>query len=268
MINVHYALQSCDTAYNICPDRFCSDSRTEVSKKCIKSFFESLKHVAESNSEVMHTARIFDDHSSKDLLDFLHKLKHHYQNSNIDITIESLENTGIMESIAACYTWLKNNGIDLVYQIQDDYLFEQDAIYQMIDMFMQIYSDLDTLPFITGYQDPYYWHLPGYKYKSTPRMVVPGKSQYWIQCYDISCSFLTSHSQLVKHWDLLQYFLSLDPQSGKLESISLNKILVQRGQLGLMPFKSITLHMQSDFERDPYIDWQTLWNKQNIEDLS
>ena len=82
-------------------------------------------------------------------------------------------------------------------------------------------------------------------------MVVPGANQYWIQCFDLSCSFLTSHKQFIDNWDMMEYFLSLDPTSKmELENVSLNRILVDRQQLGLMPTSSIILHMQSDFEKE------------------
>jgi hypothetical protein len=60
--------------------------------------------------------------------------------------------------------------------------------------------------------------------------------------------------------DILDYFVSLDSKLPDLESISLNKILVKRGILGVCPFESIALHMQGEYEKDPYVDWKLLWD--------
>jgi len=270
MINVHYALQVCDAFSNSREhsERYCSNDRTLISKKCIKSFMESVKYVSKEKPEVLHTIKIFNDHSSDDLVSFVEDVVKQYSSENIIIEVESLSESGIMYSIGKCYEWLKENGKDLVYQVQDDYLFKDDAIFQMIDIFMQVFNDIETMPIVSPFNYPHYWNCKSYKYKSTPRMIVPGKNQYWIQCYDISCSFLTGHQQFVNNWDMIEYFLTLDPtggETGDLENISLNRILVDRQQLGLTPFNSLNLHMQSEFEKDPYTDWVSLWNKQDTE---
>jgi SAM-dependent methyltransferase len=269
MIDIHYAIQTCDVFSNQRQERYCSNNRTLISKKCIKSFLESVNYVSKKKPEVNHTIKLFDDHSSQELVDFLKQCISNYSSDNIKIELESLSESGIMQSIGSCYSWLKENGKDLVYQVQDDYLFEENAIYDMIDIFMQVYSNVGTMPMVTGYHDPRYWRMDSYRYKSTPRMVIPGINQYWMQCFDISCSFMTGHQQLVQNWDMLEYFLTLDPtDEDKLENVSLNRILVDRGQLGLMPFNSLTLHMQGESEKDPYIDWTPLWSKQEVESIN
>lgn len=271
MINVHYALQVCDAFSNSREhsERYCSNDRTLISKKCIRSFMESVKYVSKEKPEVLHTIKIFNDHSSDDLVSFVEDLVKQYSSENIIIEVESLSESGIMYSIGKCYEWLKENGKDLVYQVQDDYLFKDDAIFQMIDIFMQVFNDIETMPIVSPFNYPHYWNCKSYKYKSTPRMIVPGKNQYWIQCYDISCSFLTGHQQFVNNWDMIEYFLTLDPKdSDKLENVSLNRILVDRGQLGLMPFSSLSLHMQSELEKDPYVDWVPLWNKHRVDEIT
>lgn len=264
MIDIHYALQICDLSSNQNLERYCSNDRTLISKKCIKSFFQAIKFVSESNSDVRQTIRLFNDKSSKSLLDYVNNLIVDYSTDNIVIELETISESGVMNSIKCCYDWLKLNGKDLVYQVQDDFLFYEDSIYQMIDIFMQIYSDTNQLPIISGYNDPYYW-VNEYKYRPTPRMVVPGSKQYWIQNYNLSCSFMTSRSQFSKNWDLLEYFCSLNPKEKVLENVSLNKILVDRNQLGLIPFTSVCLHMQSETEKDPYLNWKSLWDEQIVE---
>ena len=264
MINIHYALQICDLSSNQNLQRYCSNDRTLISKKCVKSFFEAVKFVSKSNSDVKQTIKIFNDKSSKNLLDFIDKLILENTTENILVELETISESGVMNSVRACYNWLKDNGKDLVYQVQDDFLFYEDSIYQMIDVFMQVYSDTNQSSIISGYNDPYYW-TTSYRYKPTPRMVIPGSKQYWLQNYNLSCSFMTSYTQFNMNWDLLEYFCSLDPKGKNLENVSLNKILVDRNQLGLIPFTSICLHMQSETEKDPYLNWESLWNKQLVD---
>jgi hypothetical protein len=84
----------------------------------------------------------------------------------------------------------------------------------------------------------------------------------------MSCSFLTSHQQFSQHWDLYNYFFELidKKETNKLENVSLNYMLAKRGVLGLIPINSLAFHLQSDLEKDPYIDWESLWNSINLLD--
>jgi hypothetical protein len=43
-----------------------------------------------------------------------------------------------MSSIRNCYEWLKFTESELVYQVQDDYLFIESAIFELIDIFFQL----------------------------------------------------------------------------------------------------------------------------------
>ena len=84
----------------------------------------------------------------------------------------------------------------------------------------------------------------------------------------MSCSFLTSHEQFSQHWDLYHCFLDLidKKNSRELENVSLNYMLTKRGVLGLIPINSLALHLQSDLEKDPHINWEILWNSINLLD--
>ena len=124
-------------------------------------------------------------------------------------------------------------------------------------MFMQIQRDFDTHAVISPYNDSNTWQTT-YRYAVTPRMIVAGTGGYWIQMYDTSCSFLTSGIEFNKHWDLYEAFLN-HPMDHRLEADTLNKMFVDRGVLGLMRFNSSALHLQSDLEKDPYIDWKAKW---------
>jgi hypothetical protein len=164
-----------------------------------------------------------------------------------------------MESIRSCYEHLEKVGVDLVYQVQDDYLFTETAIFEMIDMWMCVYQNTTVHSFIISYSHPYYW-AEKYKYYAVERMIVPGKLQYWFNSYEIPCTFLTSKLEFSKHWDLYEKFLNGDPHDPNLETDSIHKIMQERKVLCMLPFKSVALHMQSEFDKDPYIDWKSRWD--------
>lgn len=258
---IHYALQTCDINNNQVNERICDCSKTELVKKCVSSFLQSVKHCSVERPEATHIINIIDDHSSAELIEFLNRVVKKYNSDNVVVRLTPLETHGVMESIRFCYEWLEANGMDLVYQVQDDYLFEKTAILEMIDVFMQMNNDCDTHPIVTSYNYPFLWladHM--YRYRSTPRTIVPGAMRYWIQIYDIPCTFMTSKMQFSRHWDLYERFFQCNPKGPELEDVSLNKMLVERGVLGLSPFNSLALHIQGEQEKDPYIDWKSKWD--------
>lgn len=266
MINIHYALQTCDIKSYQGQKRFCGNDRTELSMKSVKSFLESIKYCAELNKDTIHTVAIIDDHSTEKLKEYHKKCKAEFETDTIKIElIELVDKQGIATSIRECYTWLAANGKDLVYQVQDDYIFIKEAIYEMVDMFYQILSNTGSHCIVSSWNDAWLWNTM-YRNKATPRTVVVGKHRYWIQYYDMSCSFLTSHSQFIQHWDLYDMFLYLTQyrKNGDLENKSLNYLLTQRGILGLVPVNSVAFHMQSDLEKDPHIDWKPIWDSIDV----
>lgn len=262
MVDIYYALQTCDNKSWQGSERY-AGNKTEIVKKCVTSFLKSVQFCAKIREESNHRIAILDDNSEKETLEFLHKCKENFSSHNISISIENLSESGVMESIKRCYQKMEDNGKDLVMQVQDDYLFTETAIFEMIDVFMQLRKDVNTESIVLSFHDHRYWKTI-YRYKVTPRMIFPAAYQNWMQCYDIPCTFLTSKQQFSKHWDLYYKFFSLLGNS-RLEADSLNKILVERGVLAVQPFTSVALHMQDESWKDPYIDWKRLWDKQIID---
>jgi hypothetical protein len=221
-----------------------------------------VKYTAEKNPDTEHIINIIDDHSSDETLEFINKIATHFnQIPNILITVTNLTSNGIMTSIRGCYEWLEGNSAPdgLVYQVQDDYLFEETAIFEMVSMVFQICIDTNSHPIIMSYNDPYFW-LANYRYKSTPRTIVPGVNRYWIQMYDVPCSFLTSTQQFLANYDLCIKLTNFDSTYPNMEVETVNTMFTQRGVLGLAPITSVALHMQGELFMDPYIDWKERWD--------
>ena len=264
IVQIHYAYQTCDIKSYQSQKRFCGDDKTELCKKSLKSFLTSIKYCADKANEVKHNIIIIDDHSTEDLKNFIFNCQKEFTQENISIDFMALgEKCGIKNSIEQCYLWMQKNGKDLVFQVQDDYIFIETAIYEMIDLFFQIKAETGSDCLISPYNDSWLW-LTAYRNQPTPRTVIVGKNRYWIQYYDMSCSFMTSHHNFSQHWDLYNSFFYFIDNKGKhkndLENRSLNYMLTKRSILGLVPVSSVAFHMQSDLEKDPHIDWKPYWD--------
>lgn len=262
-IEIHYALQMCDIRNYQVESRFCTNDRTELSKKSLKSILNSIDFCIVQEEKSHHYLKIFADDCSTELKTYINECITKHSKNRITIEVEYLDKAGIANSIQYCYEWLKDEGTNLVYQIQDDYIFTEGAIYNSVDMFYQLYQNYETHAIICPYIDPDF--MRNYKGRSIPRLIELGKHSYWTQVYDTSCSFLTSHTQFCKHLDLYDIFYGLVKQKKvngniiDLENKSLNYMFTQRGVLGVTPINGLTFHMQSEAEKDPYIDWKPIW---------
>ena len=244
IVTINYALQTFDRGNNQDIKRYASDSRSEITKNKVP--------------ESMHIVYIIDDGSTDDTVEWLKQAISTVEQNNVKLILTFSNNIGVMGSIKKCYEYLRDSAGDLVYQVQDDYLFNETAIFECVDMFMQISRDVNVHPIISPYNDTNLWQST-YRYTTTPRMIVAGINGYWIQMYDTSCSFLTSRVQFNQHWDLYEKFFN-HAMDNRLEADTLNKIFVERSVLGLSKFNSCALHMQSDLEKDPYINWKDRWD--------
>lgn len=258
MVDVYYALQVCDTNSWQGNNRY-AGTKIEIVRKCVTSFLKSVNYAAQQRNESNHRVLIIDDHSTEDTQQFLRECLIKFSAENVQILIEHLDNTGIIDSIKTCYERMESNGKDIVYQVQDDYLYTETAIFEMIDVFMQLRNDVNTDAIVASFHDHRYWKTI-YRYKVTPRMIFPAAYQNWMQIYDIPCTFLTSKQQFSRHWDLYYKFFELIG-TPELEAGSLNKMFTERGVLGVQPFKSVALHMQDEVWKDPYIDWKKRWSE-------
>jgi glycosyltransferase involved in cell wall biosynthesis len=261
---INYALQTYDRSSNSCFDRYCTNNKKELFHKCVSSFFNSIKNAASENLGIQHNIHVVDNGSTEETLDLIERAIKKFNSENVNIELKKLNSGSMIESIKYCFEWLKETEGDLVYLVQDDYLYVEDGIYQMIEVFLDFYAETNHLPLIYCFNTPAHWKEQ-YKLRSTPRLIYPGKKQYWMQNYDISCTFMTHREQLRKNWHWIEYFMSIDQvnglhNKGDLENISLNKILVDEKVLGLMPFESVGLHMQGNREKEPYIDWVKRWD--------
>ena len=238
--------------------------RTELSKKSLHSLLHSIVHcVTLRPKSRVHVCLIYDG-VSPELMAFCQQVARDCPDPRISVSLQDLApRTGIAHSIRGCYHWLQQHGTQLVAHFQDDYVFKPQTIEHCIDVLLQVVRESDTEAIVTPFQYWIFWRQH-YKNRATPRTIILGQHTCWIQLYDISCSFMTTHNQFSQHWEIYDMFLALCevyPQEifDGLESKSLNHILTRKGVLAIGPMNNLSFHLQTDYEHDPYQDWRPLW---------
>jgi len=234
--------------------RYCGAKKPEVTKRCVRSLLASVKYARTHLPQLSFFIKVFDDHSD---FESLQVLTQDFQASGLDYDIESLETRGIMPSILRCYEYGRDFGKDLVYFVQDDYLYFETCIYEMVTEF-QRFSEIVQAPIsIFPYNDPYRYSLKNIREKVH---VFQGSKRFWRTNLHPSCCFMVPHALLVNEWDLFQAMGNSRIYSG-MEQDTIGKLYIERSYVMFSPIPSLALHMQLETERDPFIDWKPLWDQ-------
>ena len=234
--------------------RYGCNDKTEIMKRCVRSLIKSINYAQSKLPDWKFKLNIFDDHSSNDGIQIL---KDNLSLANFSTSLTHIEGHGLMASLRECYENMRNEGKDLVMQAQDDYLYDEECFYRIVEHWLKFQPKFEKPLSLLPYNDPYrYWD-----HNVVPVRIVQGVDRHWRQTYQVPCTFVTHHKVLTDEWDLFDKMCNGHPHDPKLEDGSVNKLWQERGYVVMSPLPSLSLHFQSDDEKDPYIDWKSWWDK-------
>jgi SAM-dependent methyltransferase len=238
--------------------RYGCQDKTEIVKRCTRSLIKSINYAQQKLPNWNFKLNVFDDHST-DLA--IQILKNNLSEAIFPTQLNHCEGYGLISSLRDCYLDMKNNGKDLVMQVQDDYLFSEECFYQMVLQWEKFNPKFEKPLSLLQYNDPYRY----IEHNVVPVRIVQGPDRHWRQTYQVPCTFMTHHSVLVDEWDLFEKISNGNPHNPKLEDDSVNLLWQKRDYVVMSPLPSLALHFQSELEKDPYIDWESWWNKHGDE---
>jgi len=236
--------------------RYMCDDKSEISYRCIKSLVNSLNNVdKEKPNEVNIKLAVLDDHSDDH---FLNRLTNILKECKFNYELVHLDTYGIMPSILACYEYGNKHGKDLVYFAQDDYLYYETCIFEMVDAYFR-FSEKSKLPVcIYPFDDPYRYGIPP---ERQPMVTVHlGIKRHWRTAFGTASCFMVDYPTLVKNFDLFEA-MGKHKVDSVMEDETINRLFHDRGCLLFTPIPSCALHAQADTEKDPYLDWKELWDQ-------
>lgn len=232
--------------------RYCGAEKPEIIRRCLTSLVRSINAAQDHLPWFSFELKVLDDHSDTTTIGEIQTI---LNQAKFPTGLSSLSSRGIMPSILACYQYGKDFGKDLVYFAQDDYLFFENAIEEMLvfdtKMSQKLQSPLSIYPF----NDPYRY----YDHNSHEFMrMVQGNDRHWRTNNHTASCFMTHASIIQKEWDLF-HAMGISEVHPEMEAKTINRLWTERGYFLFTPIPSLALHMQYDTEKDPYIDWLSLW---------
>jgi hypothetical protein len=230
-------------------NRFFSDSKTEVSKRCFNSLYSSFKNFSNRVKFI-----VLGDRLSLELEDFFKSF------SNITLhTYTGGNKTGLRDNINEVLNLAHNVDTDWVWLQEDDYLFVNDTaekIFDLIDNRETITkSNRNLVIYPADYSDRYTRQKDG----SQQYQIFLGNNNYWREIHNttfswcIDTSHLSSLSELFK-----QMFVEIKYKN--FDTFLSNKVWSTNNTLIVSPLPSLSVHLDDHVRLPPCINWEEVWN--------
>jgi hypothetical protein len=234
--------------------RYMTTDKGEISYRCVKSLIASMNYLYDLKPDQIRIRfQIFDDHSDSH---FLKRLDTLLKGCKFEYKLDHLDTYGIMPSILKCYEHGRDNGKELVYFAQDDYLYYETCIWEMVDAYFAFTEKTKMPVCIYPFDDPYRYGL-----KQPPMVTVHlGVKRHWRTAFGTASCFMLDHPTLIKNFDLFDA-MGRHEVNNVMEDETINVLFRDRNCLLFTPIPSIALHAQADTEEDPYLDWKFLWDQ-------
>ena len=245
--------------------RLFEQSKIEYSVRSINSLIKSIKFCENKHPLIKIKTVIIDDHSKKENLEKIQKL---IQNKNIEIISldhekykthikeqKSLETFSNLASLLQSFEVGKNQGDDLIFFMEDDYIHFETMLEEMIASYERIASQIKSDIIMCPSDYPYLYM------NNEKTNILIGSKRHWRTIKKTLCTFMTSKSLLDKYWDNF-YKTCLDRHDPFEKYI--NEIYEK--EICISPIKSLSLHLtniNSSYGLAPFIDYKKLWDTNN-----
>jgi hypothetical protein len=239
--------------------------KVEYSLRSLNSLIKSIKFCINKYSTIKFKMIIVDDNSKKENLSKINKL---ISECNLDINLTSLDHDAYknvikkqkneqtfsnLASLLKCFEIGKEQGEDLIYFIEDDYLHFEPMMEEMIASYERISSQLKKDIFMCPADYPYL-------YMSNEKTnILIGNKRHWRTIDRTLCSFLTSKELINKYWD--NFYNNCLDRHDPFEKY-LNEIY--KKEFCVSPLKSLSLHLtnvNSSYGLSPFINYKKLWEE-------
>ena len=245
--------------------RIFEKGKIEYVKRSLNSIIKAIKHLKENYNSIKVDLRIVDDDSTKENLNILRnildKSKENYEIVNHDnsehkhvIKEQKSKHTfSNLSSLLKCFEIGKNNGEDLIYFIEDDYLHFKSSLDEMVGTYERISSQMNKDLIICPSDYPYL-----YMNNEKTNLLI-GSKRHWRTINKSLCSFMTSKNILNKYWD--NFYQNCLDRHDPFEKY-LNQIYEK--EVCISPVKSLSIHMtnvNSSYGLSPFINYKALWEE-------
>ena len=239
--------------------------KIEYSLRSLNSLIKSINFCKTKYPNLKFKTIIIDDKSKEENLDKIKKL---VENNNLDVEVSSLNHKKYINiikqqkndqtfsnlaSLLQSFELGKENGQDLIFFVEDDYLHFEPMMEEMIASYERIASQLNKDIFMCPADYPYLYM------NNEKTNILIGNKRHWRTINQTLCTFLTTSTLLKKYWNNF-YNTCLDRNDPFEKHIN----EIYKKEFCISPLKSLSLHVtnvNSSYGLSPFIDYKKLWDE-------
>ncbi len=239
--------------------------KIEYSLRSLNSLIKSVNFCKSKYPNIKFKTIIVDDKSKEENLNKIKKL---IDGSGLDISISQLNHDKYkniikqqkndqtfsnLASLLQSFEIGKEQGEDLVFFVEDDYLHFEPMMEEMIASYERIASQVNKDIFMCPADYPYLYM------NNEKTNILIGNKRHWRTINQTLCTFMTTKPLLNKYWDNF-YNTCLD-RNDPFEK-HLNEIYMK--EFCISPLKSLSLHLtniNSSYGLSPFINYKKLWDE-------
>ena len=243
--------------------RLFEQPKIEYSYRSINSLINSISFCQNKYPKIKIKTIIIDDSSKDENLDRIKKL---IDTKNIDIISlnhdsyktlikeqKSRETFSNLASLLNSFEIGKNQGEDLIFFVEDDYLHFEPMLEEMVASYERIASQMKSDIFMCPSDYPYLYM------NNEKTNILIGNKRHWRTINKTLCTFMTSKNLLEKYWENFEKTCldRHDPFEKYINEIYLKEMCIS-------PLKSLSLHLtnvNSSYGLAPFIDYKKLWDE-------
>ena len=242
--------------------------KIEYTKRSLNSLIKSINYFKNKNSEVKVKTIIIDDNSNSENIQKIKSIikDNDFEMLNLDYSKYqnkiskqlNKETFANLASLLQSFEIGKDNGEDLIYFIEDDYLHFEPMLEEMVASYERIASQINKDIFMCPTDYPYLYM------DNVKTNVLIGNKRHWRTVDKTLCTFMTTKNLLDKYWD--NFYKNClnrhDPFEKYLNDIYSKEICIS-------PIKSLSLHLtniNSSYGLSPLINYKKLWDENKIND--
>jgi hypothetical protein len=248
--------------------RLFEEPKIEYSLRALNSLIKSVNFSKTKYPSIKFKTIIVDDKSKAENLNKLKKL---IDESVLDISITPLNHDKYKDkikqqkndqtfsnlaSLLQSFEIGKDQGHDLIYFIEDDYLHFEPMMEEMIASYERIASQVDKDIFMCPSDYPYLYM------DNEKTNILIGNKRHWRTINRTLCTFMTTKSLLNKYWN--NFYNNCLDRHDPFEK-HLNEIYTK--EFCISPLKSLSLHLtnvNSSYGLSPFINYKKLWDENEL----
>lgn len=245
--NLLIILRTCDKVFSLNGTRYVKKTKSEIINTCVSSLINSINQVEDHDIRLI----VLDDHSNKDTVENLNTIISKCKFPHELISVE--DGTGPSFTCYKVYELVEKYCSDLWYHVEDDYIHFPSAIQDMLDTVTELESNTGNMIAINPHDD--IWRYTRQIYES---LILLGPYRHYRTVIHTTYTCLASKQIYDKYRNHFQE--AAEWICRRDENDTINQVWLKDDVRLFSPIPTLAIHLIDESGKDPYIDFDKLWD--------